>query len=1561
MRSVVRNTKVVWGLLVLLCLAPLGLAAAADNQPGPHMALAINDSNVTKNGIRVRLTETAIRYLRITIRDLLASYDSKGGSGMNLLLDPGYDPASHSAGPVRTTPVESKWAWSGGNYQWIQNRKWGDPGTLCNNDNTVGGNQRGVPAALQNLNREQGFYVLTTDGQCHDQFNFCNYSYGGNPIWIYTPHVGYDPAAACTLDPINVIGDPDSGNYAQIFLNIGLFIFPTMYMENQPDPIDGYNPSDLGAYTGAGGAPGVTTRSQNGWTAATPPPQGSYVPGNAYSMDTGTYFRSGDDAAMYLNYNQMQIQSVNRASFRPSECGVDLVYSGQHDANHEPVYYGATVPQCLRAKSYWKGESNVRPKTLNAAKNEVPHWEPCDPYDTYLFDGVTLNPERDDDEGLYPGAPNDGSGPVCGAGIDQWTAGSAGWYGLEMKSFTIVPDTAGADKNTIILNLSAPELRLEYGLWVDAWAHGEVVWIPLSISFTRLWTVGYAASTRIDATAKVKLESIDDQSCSPGSQACSGFFHPYNDGKVLPDKFLINIMMNPATDFHLEPLTFYGPSLCIIDFGALGCLLNFGDVLNLVKGMITDVVAEQLGPVILDLLSDITGIVPNLTSILGDPWNFGTGLIEYGLFFTGDQNQNDGGNPPKWPVKFFDGPNGGAGTDKVGDIRMAVGFKPIAFRPADPSNSNIMRVDPNDPPCKANDPRVGCTSLPNPSLASVYGVPKLVEPDTSTCVQASTGSYAAGLAGYRKRALGTYTYSQSTGRIVFSFSGGYTGTDVRVGDVVWDVTKNQGLPLQMLDAGGGAGNVGPGQNSILDGGSFEIREGTVLGISGMTAAQMGAIAPTMTFLDTSTGKRGVITEVVGAGTPATAKIFLSEDYNAANFDGGAFKILNCSAANTFPTPDDDGQYDAAATVVAGTFNDTKGGVSYSASQVIREYWQGPIEKFKGPPSWCVTPNSLRTGATGADFDFLYPQKTWLSFHNTADKNLLGQSVPRNTYGGWDKMDANTVLKQNTNSGVKDAAQIPYDLSIHIHQRTFASLMQALVASGITCLEFSTVDTDGSSTPWAGMLNVGAFNAFLPGIASLFPSAMTVSVRISPEVTPHLRTGVGRLSFMPRERLKDPAGGPLPINNERYTFGIALPDLKIEVVAMDTVPVTLMTMYWSTTFGFYTKAVRACYKLDPLKNAVDCTSTEVNKRTVAGYSEFFADLNSDSLAREFENGRDGLAVGQFSNRDIGTARGESSFVVAQSVCDMLPGRCNMLGLSQAIPMLLNSLVQMFFVTRLSVYNFTIDTLYMGPDGPNDDLIGGGDYIGVYARLLGGLDIFALLNGATGGQGLALAPEFEAQFQPMATLPGLAQETYINTNAPIFDVALQASAALPDGVQSYSYAIDDGFWHTPVDNPKLELSGLLEGQHKLALKAYTDTFDGAYRQVAPTVLKFTVDTLPPEVTIYPSERGFFTHRVRFSATDFQASPEQMSYSYSFDDGKWVDADDTMSISLSGVKPGRHTLRVKATDLAGNDGIAARVLVVDDAGCGGCASSGPGDITWLVVALSILAIRFGRRRTA
>jgi MYXO-CTERM domain-containing protein len=113
----------------------------------------------------------------------------------------------------------------------------------------------------------------------------------------------------------------------------------------------------------------------------------------------------------------------------------------------------------------------------------------------------------------------------------------------------------------------------------------------------------------------------------------------------------------------------------------------------------------------------------------------------------------------------------------------------------------------------------------------------------------------------------------------------------------------------------------------------------------------------------------------------------------------------------------------------------------------------------------------------------------------------------------------------------------------------------------------------------------------------------------------------------------------------------------------------------------------------------------------------------------------------------------------------------------------------------------------------------------------------------------------------------------------------------------------------------------------------------------------------VTIHPSEQGFWKNRVRFDAADYQASPEQMTYSYSLNEGKWVDTTET-SISLSDVEPGRHTLRVKATDLAGNEGMSSRVIVVKGSRWG-CASSGNGDATWVFVILTLLALRFGRRQ--
>jgi hypothetical protein len=83
----------------------------------------------------------------------------------------------------------------------------------------------------------------------------------------------------------------------------------------------------------------------------------------------------GDDIAFYADVRQMQIHSIERDAVSTGAyganavagCGQGPVYTGQVDANGEPMYFYKRVPQCLRAYGLWVFQPVVKcPNRISA-------------------------------------------------------------------------------------------------------------------------------------------------------------------------------------------------------------------------------------------------------------------------------------------------------------------------------------------------------------------------------------------------------------------------------------------------------------------------------------------------------------------------------------------------------------------------------------------------------------------------------------------------------------------------------------------------------------------------------------------------------------------------------------------------------------------------------------------------------------------------------------------------------------------------------------------------------------------------------------------------------------------------------------------------------------------------------------------------------------------------------------------------------------------------------------------------------------------------------------------
>lgn len=1510
-------------LAILLWLAP----AAAAAQDAPQKAIALNNGNVTQYGARMRVTKTAWDFALLTVRDNFKKWSAPGGAGANLLLDPGYDVINHgSAGMVRTTPM--LWDYirydSGiGRSNANQNcgscicggcnasrtcGQWCSKSTQAPNPRWLQVRRSGsnlayatpaIPTTIRPYFREYGFYVAdptVIDGngqpQSFKQMQFCTQSYSndagsGSSGACTTPRITFE---ICVLLCTNIY----------FYYNVRLFFFPNMRTEYMGingtyphDPAQAWDPWNppvyRGCYTGLTGTTvlatvtSVSNCSNGGWCSTSGSccctwcacvcsrhvancntangymaqyvygySMAGHTPTAGYNARDGSYKRPGDDQALYTNIGQMQIHSYDRNTFLGVEssvnrrgCQLERYYAGNLVGGKPNLPLTSTkIANCLYPMSWWDGSQ----------------WKACDPYDTWNADG-TLNPLNDDEKWIYPGNPANGSNaygstsvrrcgrqPVC-TGTSCWVHSikgtycngegdggcgglrakttnfkdtlrpGGGWYFLEITNLQMLSGTVGSatDMPRMEIDLRIPNVRVEAGVALDAKITGSL--IP-DQDIRNVRALGQIKFNAITAKAVVKIYSLDVTSClTTGGATCTAPFLTNNNGTLDPDYVYFDIDIPPASFTITAPSPWYVgecDNVFIDVIWGVGFNLSACDIINDdvtilgisfslgIKDMLIDTIKNALNDEIKAALSDFVASVPRLNSVLGDPINLmGTSLIETGIYAAGNSarvNMPDG--TARWPINMQPGPTA---DQIITDFRLSLGFKPIAFRP--PTGTyKVMDVDNFDPPL--ND--------------SVYGVPKLLNPDTMGC--------------------------------------------------------------------------------------------------------------------------------------------------------GA----NCSLGSHLPTEDADQQFDAEDYITGaagGIYRNPKtlANVSLGRYQRIPEFYQGPLGQFSQPPAWCSTlpgknsPATIRGGGgTAANFASIYPMTTWLSFSPTLDPAPSGSGMvtpgAANTFGNWDTMKPNTVLRQNYNDGSKETVAVPYDFSLHIHQRTIAQFLQTAVASGATCIEFAAQDTQGADTPFKPFLNTSVFQALLPGITSKFPDRY-MKVRISSVGTPRARTGIGTLTYTPDfSNFGVPAGeAPLPIGPTKYMLSAAFPDTRIEFLVEDPASgtdISLLKMYWTPVVGMHAQGVRRCYYLDPLRNSPECTSNFVNVRTVSGYYEIYVDMNAPLLMKDWENARD-FPAGYFSN-DIGTSRffstdpasAKSNIVIESTYCG---AGCDELGVSQLLPMLMDTYLNLFFVSRISFMDLTVDFLYAGVDGPNDDNVpagapgagNGGDYIGIYARFLGSLDLFSLLGNLDG----LLAPR--GGLEPAAFVPGSSKTRWFNTNRPAFPVETVKQFQSGSDI-AYTYALNGGLWRTPRNDKTLEIGPLWEGEHKLSLRAIEHTRDGAVSSLKPADVTFRVDTVPPEVDIKPSPQVVYNKAVVVGVNDAQTPEDQLETKYQWNDGEWLPFEGS-SISVRKLKPGMHTLRVRSTDLAGNVGEAVRKVTVGDPSWWqdlfGCRSNGAPDASWLLVLLVVM----------
>lgn len=663
--------------------------------------------------------------------------------------------------------------------------------------------------------------------------------------------------------------------------------------------------------------------------------------------------------------------------------------------------------------------------------------------------------------------------------------------------------------------------------------------------------------------------------------------------------------------------------------------------------------------------------------------------------------------------------------------------------------------------------------------------------------------------------------------------------------------------------------------------------------------------------------------------------------------------LSCGSCNTPRHPkrkDADQKYD---TEDYWTF--------WGNKYIMPEVWGEPW--IKRAKSWCVSPRQL---AQTNNFAGYYPKTTWLSFD-------ASEGTPRNTVGAWDQVWA---MRQNqSNPAVQDYER--YDVSVHLHQRSLAQFASAVIAAGAACLEFARQDAEtGEETIFKEFLRLDRFAAFFPGLLQLFPGQERyVKVQIVPMQAPRFRAGLGSLSYTPPDP-RYPA-----ITAQPYTLGIAVPDIIIRFLVEDpTGDIEFFTLKWNTTVGLYMKAIRQCHWLeaDSIEFSPQCQSTIQSLRTISGYYELFLDINSPSLGQAFErpvNMIDNFNPGTFTRKDFvcptagckvminpGAGQG-AQFEVVKSICGSTSMRCKQIEFAQAVPMLLSAYISAFMATRFQFYGLTLDFLYVGPDGPNDDGVGGGDYVGAYLRFLGKLDVFGLISQLGGLFAPGAEPFPDTGVKMLQTAATSDPVPWVRENRAAFSFTGLVPPAQADATVHYSYRLDGGFWHTPVPSGA-SFEYLTEGEHMVEVRALIDRPDGvAYIDPTPARFKFVVDTLPPEISF--REAG---GAVVVEMKDLQSRPEHITASYRIDGAGERAIEPGGRIRYASLGAGRHSLVVRAQDAAGNVATAAHNIEVQGQPGLGCAAATSTDLAspWFIfMALAVLrwrrwaSIRFRSQR--
>jgi outer membrane protein OmpA-like peptidoglycan-associated protein len=129
---------------------------------------------------------------------------------------------------------------------------------------------------------------------------------------------------------------------------------------------------------------------------------------------------------------------------------------------------------------------------------------------------------------------------------------------------------------------------------------------------------------------------------------------------------------------------------------------------------------------------------------------------------------------------------------------------------------------------------------------------------------------------------------------------------------------------------------------------------------------------------------------------------------------------------------------------------------------------------------------------------------------------------------------------------------------------------------------------------------------------------------------------------------------------------------------------------------------------------------------------------------------------------------------------------------------------------------------------------------------------------------------------------------------------------DAGASFECKLDGGSW-TSCSSPRA-LTGLADGAHTLRIRA-TDAAGNV--EASPAVVSWTVDTTAPSTTV--GDHPASLTQATAASIEFSSADSGATFECKLDGGDWSAC--TSPEALTGLADGDHTLRIRATDVAGN----------------------------------------------